>query len=149
MEKSEKIEKYFKEIDKQIAKSYKVAKAARKKGFDPEKDVEIPLVVDMAERVEGLISVVAPQIVGSGVSARIKKLEKEYGSLDWRIALTIALEIAQEKFIKFGDKKEAMEIGIRAGIAYITMGVVASPLEGFFLFLIQQILQEETRPHPW
>ena len=131
MDKSEKIEKYFKEIDKQIAKAYKVAKAARKKGFDPEKDVEIPLVVDMAERVEGLISVVAPQIVGSGVSTRIKKLEKEYGSLDWRIALTIALEIAQGKFIKFGDKKEAMEIGIRAGIAYITMGVVASPLEGF------------------
>lgn len=131
MQASPKLQTYFKAMDAQIAGTYKVSKAARKKGFDPENDVEIPLVKDMAERVEGLISVVAPKIVGSGVSARIKELEKKYGSLDWRIALTISLEIAQQKFLKFKDQKEAMEIGIRAGIAYITMGVVASPLEGF------------------
>src|SRR3989344_4860963 len=47
------------------------------------------------------------------------------------VALTISLEIVQEKFCKFKDKKEAMEIGIRFGLAYLTLGVVGSPLEGF------------------
>jgi len=138
MSTSQKLDRYFKEIDEKISFAYKAAKAARKKGYDPVADVEVPLVFDMAERVEGLISVVAPKIVGSGVSTRIKELEKEFGSLDWRIALTIAIEIAQEKFLKFADKKEAMEIGIRAGLAYITMGVVSSPLEGFIELKIRK-----------
>jgi len=85
----------------------------------------------MAERVEGLISVIAPQIVGKGLPERLKALEKEFGALDWRVSLVIALEIAKEKFCKFKDKTEAVEMGIRVGLAYITMGTVASPLEGF------------------
>lgn len=121
---------YFRKIDEEIARAYQSAGDARKKGLDPEDKVEVPLVKDMSERVEGLISVVAPQIAGTGIPARIKQLEQEFGSLDWRVALTIALEVANEKFCKFKDKKEAMEMGARTGLAYITMGVVASPLEG-------------------
>jgi len=45
--------------------------------------------------------------------------------------LQISLEIAQEKFCKFKDEKEAMEVGIRTGFAYMTLGVVSAPLEGF------------------
>jgi DNA polymerase II large subunit len=125
------LKKYFDDIDQKLKTAYKTAKDARKKGHDPEMEVEIPLVYNMAERVEGLISVAAPQIIGSGVSKRIKNLEKKFGSLDWRIALTIAEEIADEKFCKFPSKHEAMVVGIRVGIAYITMGTVSSPLEGF------------------
>ena len=125
------IQEYNKFIESEIHRAYAVADVARKKGFDPEPRVDIPLVKDMAQRVEGVISVVAPQIIGSGVAERIKELEQKYGSLDWRISLIIALEIAQEKFCKFADKKEAMEMGIRAGFTYYTMGVVSSPLEGF------------------
>jgi len=121
---------YFEEINKEIKKAYKVADDARKKGYDPEQKVDIPVAKNMAERVEGLVSSVAPQIVGSGISNRIQELEKKYSALDWRISLIIALEIAQEKFCKFKDKKEAIEIGIRVGFAYHTMGTVASPLEG-------------------
>lgn len=128
---SAKIEKYFDILEKQIKKEYSISTSARKKGYDPENKVEIPIAKDLAEKVEGLISIVAPQIVGKGVPKRIKELEKKYGNLDWRIALTIALEITQEKFCKFKDKKEAMEIGIRAGFVYVTTGTVSSPLEGF------------------
>lgn len=126
-----KIKDYFSDIDKKLKIAYSVAEKARKKGFEPTTTVEIPLVCDMAERVEGLISVVAPQIVGKGLAARLKELEKQYGSLDWRVSLTVALEVCQEKFCRFKDKIEAMEMGIRVGLAYITMGTVASPLEGF------------------
>ncbi len=138
MECSKEIKNYFENIEKDIKKSYKAANEARKQGYDPELKVEIPLVSDMAERVEGLISAVYPHILGKGISKRIKELEKKWKALDWRIALQIALEIAQEKFCKFKDKKEAMEVGIRTGFAYHTMGVVASPLEGFVELLIKK-----------
>jgi len=128
---SNEIGEYFQEIDDKIINIHKIATKARKKGYDPEAKIDIPLAKNMAERVIGLISAVAPQIIDTNVPKRITELEKKYGVLDWRISLIIALEIAQEKFCKFKDKKEAMEIGIRVGFAYHTLGTVASPLEGF------------------
>ncbi|MFH1332169.1 MAG: DNA polymerase II large subunit [archaeon] len=132
------IDKYFENLDLELQKCYKTAEEARKKGHDPLDYVEIPLAANMAERVEGLISAVAPQIKGSGVVQRIHELEKQYGTLDWRVALTVALEVTQQKFCKFKDEREAMEIGIRVGFAYATVGVVASPLEGFVELQIRQ-----------
>ena len=125
------IHRYFDKIGKDIQEAYDVAKAARKKGLDPELDVSIPLAKNMAERVVGLISVVAPQITESKVTERITELEKEYGLLDWRVGFRIAEEVAQEKHCKFKDKLEAMEVGIRVGFAYLTLGIVSAPLEGF------------------
>lgn len=129
-EASEEMKKYFDEIEEKTKKAYSVASEARKKGYDPEDKVDIPLAKDMAERVEGLISAVAPQLIGKGVIERIKELEEKYGRLSWQVALKIALEVAQEKFCKFKDKKEAMEVGIRTGFAYHTVGIVSAPLEG-------------------
>src|SRR3989338_5231576 len=86
---------------------------------------------NMAERVEGLVSVMAPQIINKGIPQRIKELEAKFGKLDWRVALSVSLEVAQEKFCKFATQKEAIETGIRIGIAYLTLGIFASPLEGF------------------
>jgi DNA polymerase II large subunit len=51
--------------------------------------------------------------------------------LDTTVAFTIAEEIAKEKYCKFKDLLEAMDAGIRVGFAYITLGVVSSPIEGF------------------
>ena len=124
-------QQYFESIEKEVARAYDTAEKARKKGFDPVDKVELPLAKNMFERVEGLISVVAPQIKNSGIPKRIAALEKKYGSQDWRVALTIAKEVAEEKFCKFDDKKTAIEIGIRVGFAYLTLGTVSSPLEGF------------------
>ncbi len=128
---SKEMKKYFQDIDKKIKLAYNLAGKARKKGYDPEDKVAIPLAKNMAERVEGLISTISPEITKSGLSKRIKELEKKFGELDWRVALTISLEIAKEKLCKFEDKLKAMEVGIRVGLAYITLGIVASPLEGF------------------
>jgi len=122
---------YFKSINNTVKKCYVVANKARKLGLDPEDEVCIPVAKNMAERVVGLISVVAPQISGTKIPERILELEKQYGQLDWRVAFTIAEEVAKEQYCKFEDKKEAMEIGIRIGFSYITLGVVSAPLEGF------------------
>jgi DNA polymerase II large subunit len=131
MKMSETIQKYFKKLDGEVSKAYLVANKARAKGFDPADQVEIPIAKNMAERVEGLISVAAPQLAGSGISERIIELEGEYGTQHPIIAFLLAVEVAKQKFCKFADEKEAMEVGLRVGLAYITNGVVASPLEGF------------------
>ena len=122
---------YTKDILKKIDFAYITANAARAKGYDPEETVNIPLTKDMAERVEGLVSVAAPQIMNNGLPQRIKEIEAIYGKLDWRVALKISLETTQQKFCKFETQRKAIETGIRVGLAYLTLGVVASPLEGF------------------
>ncbi|MBU2638525.1 MAG: DNA polymerase II large subunit [Nanoarchaeota archaeon] len=131
MEASLKMQEYFRKIDEEVNKVYAFANEAKAKGFDPDIKVRVPLAKNMAERVEGLISTVAPEIVGKGVVERIGELEKQYGLQDWRVALKIAEEVAFEKFCKFSDKIKAIETGIRIGFAYVTVGVVSSPLEGF------------------
>jgi len=131
MKTSPEIKKYFKSINDEVKRSYDLANIARKKGFDPDDKVSIPLANNMAERVVGLISVLSPQIEKTKVPERIIELEKEYGQLDWRVGFKIAEEVAKEKFCKFEDKKEAMEVGIRVGFAYLTLGIVSAPLEGF------------------
>ena len=132
------IEKYFQDIDLKVDRAYKVAKVARKKGIDAITDIEMPLARDISERVEGLISVAAPQLLGSGVAKRIQDLEKEYGKLDWRVGMSISYEVARGDFCSFKDKKEALEIGVRVGFAYLTLGVVSAPLEGFIGFEIKK-----------
>ncbi len=127
---SPEMQKYFDDLKAEVSRLHSVASQARSNGADPELKVEVSLAENMAERVVGLISVIAPQIVNSGVVERIIELEKQFGSLDWRVALKISEEVAQEKFCKFTDKKEAMEVGIRTGFAYVTVGVVSSPLDG-------------------
>ncbi|RME54493.1 DNA polymerase II large subunit, partial [Candidatus Woesearchaeota archaeon] len=128
---SEQMEQYFKNINDEVLRVYEIANKAKAKGYDPEDKVTVPLAKNMAERVTGLISTVAPEIIGTGIVERIEELEKQYGSQDWRVALKIAEEVAKEKFCKFESKKKAIEVGIRIGFAYVTVGVVASPIEGF------------------
>ncbi len=128
---SDRMKRYFDNLIQQTNLAYELANKARKKGIDAVREVEIKLAKNMAERVFGLISVVAPHLDEKRIIRRINELEKKYEPLDWRVALTIALEVAQEKFGKFETTREAMEIGIRTGFTYQTVGIVAAPLEGF------------------
>lgn len=123
--------RYFDELSAGVKRAYAIAAEARAKGYDPARSVEVALAENLAERVIGLISVVAPQLQQSGMADRILELEVEFGKLDWRVALTIALEVAQQKHCRFSTALEAIEIGIRVGFAYVTNGVVSAPLEGF------------------
>lgn len=122
---------YFRTIENQVKQSYDLALTARQLGLDPEPEVPIPLTKNMAERVVGLISILNPKIIDTPISERIMELETQYGLLDWRVGLKIAEEVAQEKLCSFNDKLEAMEMGIRVGFAYLTLGIVSAPLEGF------------------
>ena len=130
-EMSNEMKEYFLGMYNKVQEEYKIAGLSKSKNLDPCNEVEISLASNMAERVMGLISTVAPQIKNSDLVKRIHDLEKQYGILDWRVAFTIALEIAEQKLCQFKTEKDAIEVGIRTGFAYITIGTVSSCLEGF------------------
>ncbi len=125
------IQEYFNSLQKVVQYNYDVSNLARAKGLDPENTVEVPQANSLAEKVVGLISAIYPQIQGKGITEHILELEKQYGSLNPAVALSIAEETAREKFCKFDKQHLAIEIGIRLAIAYMTLGVVSSPIEGF------------------
>ncbi|MFW6282448.1 MAG: hypothetical protein ACOC1P_00140 [Minisyncoccales bacterium] len=127
----ESTKKYFENLKKEVDFVYEVANEARSKGYDPEDEVEIPLAMNMAEKVVGLISTVYPQMQGSGIAKRITALEEEFGKLDPTVVFKIAEEVSEEKFCKFNSVLESMDAGIRIGLAYQTLAVVSSPIEGY------------------
>tara|TARA_Y100000310_G_scaffold89923_1_gene87035 strand:+ start:3204 stop:6788 length:3585 start_codon:yes stop_codon:yes gene_type:complete len=131
MDASPAMKDYFALIEKNVQSTFKIAQKARQKGLDNTKEVSIPLCKNMSQRVVGLISVVCKDISNHDIPGRILELEKEYGQLDWRVGFKIAEEVAKQKFMKFEDNKEAIEVGIRVGFAYLTLGIVSAPLEGF------------------
>ncbi len=128
------VDKYFVDLEEGVRGEYVIANQAKAKGFDPVNEVEIPLAMSLAEKCVGLISTIYPQMggeVGQKISKRLLDLEDEYGQLDSTVPLKIAEEIAKERFCKFESLIQAIDAGIRVGFAYMTLGVVASPLEGY------------------
>ncbi len=124
-------QEYFQDLEKNVRVAYSVAEKARAKGYDPKDKVEIPLARSLAEKVVGLISTIYPQIIGTKIVERILELEKQYGKLDTAVSFKIAEEIAKQEFCKFDSMLQAIDAGIRVGFAYITLGVVSSPIEGY------------------
>lgn len=136
-------ENYFENLAKIVKAEYMVAESARVKNIDPVGRVEIPLAMSLAEKAVGLVSTLYPQLgedVGRNITKRILELEKEYGQLDIAVSFKIAEELSKEKFCKFESLLQAIDAGIRVGFAYITLGVVSSPIEGFTGIKIKQRL---------
>ncbi len=124
-------QEYFKMIEEETAKYFKIAAEARAKGLDPVPNIEIPIATTLAEKAVGLISTIYPQLNDKRLIDRILELENEYGPLTPAVSFKIAEEIAHEKYCKFESLLQAIDAGIRVGFSYTTLGVVSSPLEGF------------------
>lgn len=125
------VKKYFGDLKVGVDKEYEVARSARALGLDPVDGVEIPLAMTMAEKSVALVSTVYPKLPVEKITSRILELEAEYGQLDTTVSFVIAREIAEEKFCKFENQLEAIDVGIRIGFAYMTLGVVSCPIEGY------------------
>jgi len=124
------VEDYFKRLVRDVKKEYVIANEARAKNLDPVDKVEVPLAMSLAEKSVGLVATIYPQL-GGNVSKRILELEEEYGQLDPAVSFKIAEEVAKEKFCKFESLLQAIDAGVRIGFSYTTLGVVASPIEGY------------------
>jgi DNA polymerase II large subunit len=113
---------YFNIIQDDIEKCYKIAGEARKKGYDPEFEVEIPQALDLASRVE--------QLVGpKGIAPKIREVTKKIKNREL-VSLEIAKEIVKGKKYKFQKTEDALDQAIRTGLAILTEGVLVAPLEG-------------------
>lgn len=124
-------QKYFQDLEKEVRKVYEIANEARAKGLDPLDKVEVPLATSLADKVVSLIGTVYPQLIDSGIVERILELEEKYGKLDVTVVFKIAEEVAKQEFCNFPNLLDAIDAGIRVGFAYITLGVVSSPIEGY------------------
>lgn len=122
---------YLKILEKETEKLYKIAKKARLKGHDVDTEPEIPIAKDLAERVEGLVG---PE----GISERIKKLDEDISREE--VAFQVAKEIARKsgKEDNLEIKEKNAEQAIRTGLAILTEGVVAAPLEGIAKIKIKE-----------
>lgn len=118
---SEEIRRYFDVLREGVEASYRVARAARAQGFDPELDVETPLTEDLASRVERLLH----EYDVEGVARRIRELSKNHDREE--LAILVAKEIAQRPA---PSKERAVERAVRVGLAILTEGILVAPLEG-------------------
>ena len=124
-------DEYFGLIEKEVEKTFVVAREAKAKCIDPVASIEVPIATTLAEKAIGLISTMYPQLNDRKISGRIMELEKQYGPLTMSVSFKIAEEIAREKYCKFENLLQAIDAGIRVGFSYMTLGVVSSPLEGY------------------
>ncbi len=115
------IREYHSILLKGLNEAYEIARRARKKGLDPEEDVEILFASDMAERVERLLGI-------NGLAEKIKNFENEGLSRE-EITFKVADLIAEGK-MGIVDKIEILDAAVRSSIAILTEGVVAAPIEG-------------------
>ncbi len=118
---SEDVRSYFQKLQDGVETSYRVARAARAKGFDPELDVEIPLTEDLASRVERLLH----EYDVEGVARRIRELAKHHDREE--TAILVAKEMAARPA---PNKEKAVERAVRVGLAILTEGILVAPLEG-------------------
>src|SRR5437879_1845822 len=118
---SEEVRAYFAGLLDQVETTYAVARAARRRGFDPELDVEIPLTDDLASRVERLLE----HYEVEGVARRIRELAKTHDREE--LAILVAKEMALRPA---SNKEKAVERAVRVGLAILTEGILVAPLEG-------------------
>ena len=113
---------YFSRLQKDTDTCYSIADKARKRGLDPELEVEIPQALDIASRVE--------QLVGpEGIASKIRETTKEIGNREL-VSLEIARQIVGGKTYKFNKPEDALDQAVRTGLAILTEGVLVAPLEG-------------------
>ena len=82
---SDEMESYFRDLEKKADDCYNLVSRARKAGFDPSLEAEIPRAKDLAERVEA-------QVGPKGIAPRIREVAEENDRES--TALIIAKELA-------------------------------------------------------
>ena len=117
---SEEMESYFRALEEKADVCYSIVSKARKAGFDPSTEAEIPRAKDLAERVEA-------QVGPKGIAPRIREVAKDNDRET--TALIIAKELAAELRVESGVEF-ALEQAVRTSLSILTEGVLVAPTEG-------------------
>ena len=126
-----KLDSYYRDILTQYETAHKAASLARSKGIDPTETIESKTVFDLADRVNQMLRLDQFEGLVDRLRELLKSTSKE------RAALTISQEIALGKFGAL-ERQEALNYGVRAGLAVMTDGVTVAPLEGISSVTIKQ-----------
>ncbi len=121
------IGQYFDGLDKSFEAANRVASAARAKGYDPSKKVEILAAPDLASRVEGIIGV-------EGIADIIRDESQDSKSrqdLAFRMVNRICKDDEVAKAIRADGKLGRMDMSVKIGLAILTEGILVAPTEGF------------------
>ena len=114
----ESLKKYDFEMNREVVRAYALAERLRRQGKDVVDSVEIPLAIDMADRIEELIGI-------KGIAERIRA-EKDMTREE--LSLKISVEVARDLSEK--DERLALDKAVRVGLAILTEGILVAPLEG-------------------
>ncbi|MFH1587783.1 MAG: DNA polymerase II large subunit [Candidatus Diapherotrites archaeon] len=118
----EETEKFFELIRNQAEKQFETATNARKKGFDPEEEVECKPTLDLADRTEKIIG-------PKGIASRFRELsKKEADRTD--IILILFREMIEQKWFKEEDDEKRLEQAVKTCLMLLTEGVVVAPIDG-------------------
>jgi len=117
---SDDMQAYFRNLESEADNCYNLVAKARKAGFDPSDDSEIPRAKDLAERVEA-------QVGPKGIAPRIRKVAEQNDRES--TALIIAKELAGELKSEIGLEL-ALEQAVRTSLSILTEGVLVAPTEG-------------------
>jgi len=116
---SDEMKSYFADLEKRADDCYNLVSKARKAGFDPALEPEIPRAKDLAERVEA-------QVGPPGIATRIRAVAKNNGRES--TALILAKELAGE--LRSEGIEKALEQAVRTSLSILTEGVLVAPTEG-------------------
>ena len=126
-----KLDSYYRDILFQYEAAHRTASVARLKGLDPTTTVESKSVFDLADRVNQMLRLDQFEGLVDRLRELLHTTSKE------RAALAISQEIALGRFGAL-ERHEALNYGVRAGLAVMTDGVTVAPLEGISGVKIKQ-----------
>jgi len=122
---SDEIAAYQKWLDEKAEEEYLLASEAKSKGLDFSRDIEIPRAADLASRTEKLLE---EYLKGLKIEDDLREL---LGSTDRESAsIQIAVDVARKMHVRDGDLRDAIDCGLRVGLAVLTEAVLVAPLDG-------------------
>ena len=114
-------ERYFERIEDRLDDAFDRAERAKRRGHDPEPEVEIPVARDMADRVENILGI-------GGVAERVRELDGETSREE--AALELVTDFVEGTVGDYDGRAGKIEGAVRTAVALLTEGVVAAPIEG-------------------
>ena len=126
---------YYQALDEAIEEAYSIASVAKKKGLDFSESVEIPRASDLASRTEKLLEDPYLFIDPTKRSQPPLKIEDRLRGLLQKhdretAAIMIAISVTKEMHAATGDRRRAIDSGLRVGLAVLTEAVLVAPLDG-------------------
>jgi DNA polymerase II large subunit len=122
---------YYRDILNQYESAYNIAEDAKSRGLDPNEFPESKTVFDLADRVNEMLGLSQFE----GLAERLRELL--HSASKERATLTIAEEIALGKFGAMSTD-QALQYGVRTGLAVITDSVTVAPIQGISTVVIKK-----------